>query len=129
MRQRWHCGLLQLLSGFIPQNTVVQYNVIQNNISVIQYVIPHNVTVIQYNTVVILHNISVIQYNTVISPPFKRKLRYSYFTVGCMILVFYTVVLILVKYPYWQLLMFLVRCVHFRFLQPVFGVWLHCTVA
>ena len=72
MRQRWRCGLLQLLSGFIPHNTVVQYNVFQHNISVIQYdVIPHNVTVIQYNTVVILHNvflhnISVIQYNTVV---------------------------------------------------------------
>ena len=143
MRQRWCCWLLQLLPGVIPHNTVIQYN-----IGVIQYnVIQHNVSVMQFNTVVILHNvilhnISVIQYNTVTSPSFKRKLRYSYFTVGCMILVFilyvpytvkiimfYTVVFILVKYPYWQLLMFLVRCALFRFLQPVFGVWLHCAVA
>ena len=74
MRQRWHCWLLQLLLGVIPHNTVIQYNIIQYNISVIQYnVIQHNVSVIQYNTVVILHNvilhnISVIQYNTVTIP-------------------------------------------------------------
>ena len=91
---KWHCWLLQLLPGVIPHNTVIQYSVIQHNISVIQYnIIQHNVGVIQYNTVVILHNvilhnISVIQHNTVTSPPFKKKLRYSYFTVGCMILVF-----------------------------------------
>ena len=66
MRQRWHCWLLQLLPGIIPHSTVIQYN-----ISVIQYnIIQHNVSVIQYSTVVIphnvfLHNISVIQYNTV----------------------------------------------------------------
>ena len=59
MRQRWHCWLLQLLPGVIPHNTVIQYNIIQHNISVIQY----NTVVILHN--VILHNISVIQYNTV----------------------------------------------------------------
>ena len=71
MRQRWHCWLLQLLPGVIPHNTVIQYNIIQHNISGIQCnVIPHNIGVIQHNIVVILHNvilhnISVIQYNTV----------------------------------------------------------------
>ena len=47
MIQRWHCWLLQLLPGVILHNTVIQYNVIQHNISVIQYnIIQHNVGVI-----------------------------------------------------------------------------------
>ena len=71
MTQNWHCQLLQLLPGVIPQNTFIQYNILQHNAGVIQYnIIPHNTSIIQYNTVVILHNvilhiISVIQYNTV----------------------------------------------------------------
>ena len=75
MRQRWRCWLLQLLPGVIPHNTVIQYN-----ISVIQYnVIQHNVSIIQYNTVVILHNvilynISVIQHNTATFVNLKYKI-------------------------------------------------------